>query len=128
MFDVGKRIKERRLELGLSAEELAPMVGLSAATIYRYENGEIKKVNTTKLQPFAKALKTTEAYLMGWSEKIENNQEVQEDNELLELRESMRRNPKIRILFSAARGIKEEHIELATAMLNALKGNDDSLE
>ena len=128
MFDVGKRIKERRIELGLSAEELAPMVGLSPATIYRYENGEIKKVNTTKLQPFAKALKTTEAYLMGWSEKIENNQEVQEDDELYELREAMRRNPKVRILFSAARGIKEEHIELATAMLNALKGNDDSLE
>lgn len=67
MFDIGKRIKDRRIELGLSAEDLAPLVGLSPATIYRYENGDIKKVNTTKLQPFARALKTTEAYLMGWS-------------------------------------------------------------
>lgn len=66
MHDVGKRIKERRLELGLSAEALAPLVGLSPATIYRYENGGIKKVNTTKLRPFAIALKTSEAYLMGW--------------------------------------------------------------
>ena len=66
MLDIGTRIKERRLQLGLSAEELAPLVGLSAATIYRYENGDIKKVNTTKLQSFAKALKTSESYLMGW--------------------------------------------------------------
>ena len=66
MLGIGKRIKTRRSNLGISAEELAPLVGLSAATIYRYENGDIKKVNTAKLQPFAKALHTTEAYLMGW--------------------------------------------------------------
>lgn len=71
MLDIGTRIKERRLQLGLSAEELAPLVGLSAATIYRYENGDIKKVNTTKLQSFAKALKTNESYLMGWISECE---------------------------------------------------------
>lgn len=69
MFNIGKRIKDRRIELGMSAEDLAPLVGLSPATIYRYENGDIKKVNTTKLQPFARALQTTEAYLMGWIEE-----------------------------------------------------------
>ena len=78
MNDIGKRIKERRLHLKLSAEELAPMVGLSAATIYRYENGEIKKVNTNKLSPFAKALNTSEAYLMGWVDSP--NVEVEAEN------------------------------------------------
>ena len=63
--NIGKRIKESRLRLGLSAEELAPLVGLSPATIYRYENGDIKKVNTNKLQLFADALHTSAAYLMG---------------------------------------------------------------
>lgn len=74
MCEVGKRIRNRRIELGYSAEELAPMVGLSPATIYRYENGDIKKVSTNKVKPFAAALKTSEAFLMGWtddpSEKI----------------------------------------------------------
>lgn len=72
MCEVGKRIRDRRIELGYSAEELAPMVGLSPATIYRYENGDIKKVSTNKLKPFASALRTTEAYLMGWTDKPEN--------------------------------------------------------
>ena len=68
MLNIGKRIKELRIKHGLSAEDLAPLVGLSPATIYRYENGDIKQVNTTKLQSFAKVLNTTEAYLMGWME------------------------------------------------------------
>lgn len=67
MENIGKRIKESRLRLNLSAEELAPLVGLSPATIYRYENGDIKKVNTNKLQLFADALHTSAAYLMGWA-------------------------------------------------------------
>lgn len=71
MCEVGKRIRNRRIELGYSAEDLAPMVGLSPATIYRYENGDIKKVSTTKLKPFAAALRTTEAYLMGWTSNSE---------------------------------------------------------
>lgn len=130
MENIGKRIKERRLLMKLSAEELAPLVGLSAATIYRYENGDIKKINTTKLQPFAKALNTTEAYLMGWVENPEIDSEITngQDDEIWELREELRRNPDMRMLFSASRGAKKEHIQAAAAMLNALKGNEDGME
>lgn len=84
MFDVGKRIKDRRTELGLSAEDLAPLVGLSPATIYRYENGEIKNLKTTKLQPFARALKTTEAYLMGWCADPGNFAPAEQPNEQMQ--------------------------------------------
>lgn len=128
MDNIGKRIKERRIQMGISAEELAPMVGLSAATIYRYEKGDIKKVNTTKLQPFAKALETTEAYLMGWEDDADSETETDQDGELWELREELRRNPDIRMLFSASKGAKKEHIQAAVAILNTLKGYDDSME
>lgn len=69
MFDIGKRIKECRLKLNMSAEKLAELVGMSPATIYRYENGDIKKVSTHKLEPIAKALRVQEAYLMGWEDE-----------------------------------------------------------
>ena len=78
MCNVGKRIRDRRIELGFSAEELAPMVGLSPATIYRYENGDIKKVSINKVRPIAAALKTTESYLMGWTDNAEIAEEVTE--------------------------------------------------
>lgn len=79
MCTIGKRIKERRKLLGLSAEDLAAMVGMSPATIYRYEKGDIKKVDTTKLTPIAQALETTEADLMGWTEATKNNSSTAEN-------------------------------------------------
>ena len=39
----GERIKCRRKELSMSAEQLAEKVSLSPATIYRYEKGDIEK-------------------------------------------------------------------------------------
>lgn len=59
-------MKDRRKAIGLSAERLADILGVSPATIYRYENGDIEKVPGDRLGPIASALQTTPAYLMGW--------------------------------------------------------------
>ena len=64
----GERMKSRRKEIGRSAEEIAKALGVSRATIYRYEKGDIEKVPGQVLEPIAKALYTTPAYLMGWDE------------------------------------------------------------
>jgi len=63
---IGERIKARRIELGLSVDELAARLGKNRATIYRYESGAIKDMPTPVLEPLAKALNTTPAELMGW--------------------------------------------------------------
>ncbi len=65
----GERIKARRKEIGLSAEKVADTIGVSPATIYRYEKGDIEKVPGDVLVSIAKALHTTPAYLMGWEEE-----------------------------------------------------------
>lgn len=68
-MEIFERVKRRRKELGLSAEDVAEQIGISAATMYRYEKNDIKKFPTEILKPLAKALRTTPAYLMGWSEE-----------------------------------------------------------
>lgn len=68
-MDVGDRIKNRRKQLGLSAEQIAAELGVSPATVYRYESNEIMNMRIDKLEPIAKALHTSPAYLMGWSEE-----------------------------------------------------------
>lgn len=73
-MDIGKRIKERRKELGLSAEQVAELMGVSPATVYRYESNYITNMRVDKLTPIAKALNTTEAYLLGWTNDINQNQ------------------------------------------------------
>lgn len=65
-MNIGQVIKEKRKSIGMSAEELASIVGLSPATIYRYENGDIEKFPLDALEPIAEALHTTPAALMGW--------------------------------------------------------------
>lgn len=69
----GERIKERRKELGVSAEYLAEKLGVSPATIYRYERGDIEKMPGNILEPISKILRTTPAYLMGWEESSSDN-------------------------------------------------------
>ena len=65
---VGDRIRKLRKEKGISVDKLAELIGKDRATVYRYESQDIEKMPTSVLEPLAKALGTTPAYLMGWNE------------------------------------------------------------
>lgn len=89
---VGQRIKQRRKELKMSADELASKIGKNRATIFRYENGDIENLPLDILEPIAEALETTPQHLMGWEEVQKNNDDIahiivklRKDNEFLEL-------------------------------------------
>lgn len=69
---IGQRIKQRRKEIGMSADELGKRLGKDRSTVFRYEKGDIEKVPIDILEPIAEALNTTPQYLMGWEEEIEN--------------------------------------------------------
>ena len=62
----GRNILEARKNAGLTMEELGKMVGVSRATIKRYERGEIANIPDDKIEKIAKATKVSEAFLMGW--------------------------------------------------------------
>lgn len=69
---IGKRIKTRREQLGLSAEYVAKKLGKNKATVYRYESDEIENLPITVLEPLAKILRVSPAYLMGWEPIIQH--------------------------------------------------------
>lgn len=81
-MNVAKRIKERRKELNISADDLAEAIGVNRATIYRYESGDISKIPINVIEPLAKALKTTPPFLMGWEEPNQNNELLDIYNQL----------------------------------------------
>lgn len=64
---IGERIKHRREELGIAQKQLAELIGSSKQNLYKYENGIIANIPADKIESLAKALHTTPAYLMGWS-------------------------------------------------------------
>ena len=102
----GQRMKNRRKEIGLSAERVAEILGVSPATIYRYENGDIEKVPGDRLAPIAAALRTTPAYLMGWGD----SPDMSYPRNITPL-PSMRKIPLIGTIACGAPILAEEHIE-----------------
>lgn len=66
--DIGKRIKEKRIELGITQEELAAKLGYkSKTTIAKIEKGT-NDITQSRVVDFANVLNTTPAYLMGWTD------------------------------------------------------------
>lgn len=67
-MEVYERIKTRRKELNLSADDVAAALGVSRATVYRYESAEIEKLPTQIIAPLSRVLHCSPAYLMGWED------------------------------------------------------------
>lgn len=63
-MNIGKNIKSRRIDLDLTLEEVAKIVGVSRQTIQRYESGVIASIPSDKIEKLAQALNTTPAFVM----------------------------------------------------------------
>lgn len=72
-MNIGQRMKQRRKELKMSADELGSRLGKDRSTIYRYEKGDIENLPLDILEPIAEALQTTPQYLMGWEQTQKKN-------------------------------------------------------
>lgn len=82
-MSIGNKIKLRRKELGLSAEIIAEKVGVSPATIYRYESGEIRNLKSSILRPIASVLGVDLYDLVGWDDVEIDDLDIGRKGEIL---------------------------------------------
>src|ERR1017187_1147952 len=61
--DIGNRLKAFRLGSGLSADEIASRLGISRTALYRFEKGELAKIET--LEKLAELLGVSIPTLLG---------------------------------------------------------------
>ena len=61
--EIGQQLRAYRLESGLRAEEIAARLGVSRAALYRYEKGDVIKLDT--IQRLAELLKISPLSLLG---------------------------------------------------------------
>ncbi|HEX7388838.1 MAG TPA: helix-turn-helix domain-containing protein [Acidiphilium sp.] len=61
--EIGQQLRAYRMESGLKAEEIAARLGVSRAALYRYEKGEVIKLDTVKR--LAELLKISPLTLLG---------------------------------------------------------------
>ena len=64
------RIKEKRIQAGLTQEELAEKLGLKKSAIAKYENRRVENIKRSIIQKMSDILDCTPSYLMGWDENV----------------------------------------------------------
>lgn len=75
-MEICEKLKERRKELGLTMLEVAQKIGVSEATVSRWESGDIANMRRDKIVSLASALQVSPSFIMGWedqNEKYPNN-------------------------------------------------------
>lgn len=109
-------IKEKRIERGLTMKELADAVGVSEATVSRWESGHIANMKHTRIEALAKALRVSPLDII-------NIDDTETENERLArtLVAAFEDRPEMRMLFSVASDCTAEEIENAVKIIEALK-------
>lgn len=116
---IGEKIRNRRIELDMSQEELAKKCGYkSRSSIQKIEAS--RDLPLKKVRAMASALDLSVSYLMGWDdieyEKESHTWEVNEhyvDKQSAELAQFLLDNPEYKILFDASRKVKPGDIKKA---------------
>ena len=63
-MNMGERIKQLRLEKGLTQEELGKYIGVKKAAVMKYEKGNVQNMKRTTIETLSKLFNVTPSYLM----------------------------------------------------------------
>lgn len=125
---IGQRIKQRRLELGLTQTELAERMGYTSRTSICTVEKDKEDLTTTRVKKFAEALETTPSDLMGWTENHEAAHLMFDWNEFL------RENPNEAVdayVFNDNNGVielKEDEVNVAVKLYELYKKADPTVK
>lgn len=67
---MAKRIKERRIAMNLTQEELASKLNLQKSAIAKYENGRVENIKRSTIEKMAQILDCKPSFLMGWDSTL----------------------------------------------------------
>lgn len=73
MTQLSTILKQRRKELGLTLAQIADAMGVTEATVQRWESGNIKTIRYEKIGKLSEVLKVSPALLMGWNDPSNPN-------------------------------------------------------
>ena len=108
MCEIANKIKTRRLELGLTLEEVAQAVGVGRSTVRKWETGMIKNMGRDKIAKLAAVLQISPVELVPMPERSST-----EDDERLE---ALHQDPRLCMLFDRSRKMKPEDVDFMLQM------------
>ena len=120
MSIINERIKQRRIEKGLTLLQVANALGVKEATAQRYESGEIKNIKYETIEALSNILNCHPCYLMGWEEMPKCKKEVKEFVNISPLALTVARK------FDKA-SLKEKNMVLMTLDLELIKEEPETI-
>lgn len=148
MNDIANKIKARRIELGLTLEDVAKAVGVGRSTVQRWESGLIRNMGRDKIAALAAILQISPVELVPLNIQMaslthEINEKLMQYNALVDPAlaigqfvskedqarlEALHQNPQLGILFDHVKDMPKKDvdflIEMAKRMDNEIYGDD----
>lgn len=114
----GEKIKARRLELGMTTEELGKKIGVQRSAVSKYEKGRVD-LKASQLMEVAEALNCSPASLLG------DDQERDPDAERLE---ALHQDPRLGLLFDRSRKMSSADVDFMLQMAERILRERDADE
>ena len=129
MGNVNQIIKERRLQLGLTLEQVAEKVGVGKSTVRKWETGLIENMRRDNMQKLAEALNlnpldlleldTDENNIYG---NHKNNLDYFSDKpELLDLYQQIYESQTLQLLFDSAKDLTPQDLEMVLTIIKGIR-------
>ena len=107
---VGEKIRARRIELGMTMDDLGKAIGVQRSAINKYEKGMITDLKRSTLSALANALDVSVMYLLD---------DDPEDIDQARL-EALHQNPQLGLLFDRSRKMTHDDVEFMLQMADRI--------
>ena len=126
MCEIANKIKSRRIQLGLTLEDVAQAVGVGRSTVRKWETGMIKNMGRDKIAALAKVLQISPVELVPMPNSEANRPYLNDyDRDALE---ALHHDPQLRLLFDRARNMsqadKDKMVQISGIMKGELYGDE----
>lgn len=112
MCEIANKIKSRRIQLGLTLEDVAQAVGVGRSTVRKWETGMIKNMGRDKIAALAKVLQISPVELVPMPNAVRS-----EDEDRLE---ALHQNPRLGLLFDRSRKMSSADVDFMLQMADRI--------
>ena len=109
-MNLGDKIRARRMELGMTMEDLGKAIGVQRSAINKYEKGTITDLKRSTIDALSKALNVSVFYL------LDDDPEDLDEARL----EALHQNPQLGLLFDRSRKMSDADVDFMLQMADRI--------
>lgn len=123
MGEIENKMKQRRLELGLTLEDVAKVVGVGKSTVRKWENGMIKNMGRDKIAALSQVLHMSPIEFVPVAGEEAPERISGADLSRLE---ALHQNPRLGLLFDRSSKMKPEDVDFMIQMAERIVSERDA--